>query len=212
MAVRHHHWLLRLLVVGLTCSGAGFLISLWMVRRTRGAIFERLEEVPEAEFAIVLGAPVGPEEIVQPMLEDRLRAGLALYRSKKVQKILLTGHGETARGSETRAMEQWIRKEGVPGADLQVDPGGIRTFPSLSRAAWRFGIRRAVVCTQAFHLPRALWLARAVGLDAVGLVADRQPYQNLALGRQREFFGRQLAFLEGWRAVRRQTRPGSPPR
>ncbi len=209
MAVRHHSWILRLSVVALVCSGLGFLLSFWMVRSARRAIRSRVEEVPSADAAIVLGAPVGPEEDIKPMLEDRLQAALLLYRAGKARRILLTGDGQPERGSETRAMERWMRAAGVPPGDLLVDPEGQRTLPSLSRAVSRFGIRRAVLCTQDFHLPRALWLARAVGLDAVGLIADRHPYQSLARDRRREFFGRQVAVLESWRCSTRG-RAGRP--
>jgi len=211
MAVHHHSWVLRLLVVGLTGSGLGWILSWWMVRSTRGRLLQRVEEVPAGATAIVLGAPVGLDERVKPMLEDRLQAALDLYRGGKIGRILLSGNGEPSQGSETRAMERWIRAAGVPFADLLVDPRGIRTLTSLRRAVEEFEIPRAVLCTQTFHLPRALWLSAAVGLDAVGLAADRRPYQNLPLAVQREFFGRQVAFLEAlpiaWR--RRRNRSGS---
>jgi SanA protein len=72
---------------------------------------------------------------------------------------------------EVEAMRRWLLKAGVPSDRVLVDRAGLRTFDSMVRAAAVFRVKRAVVCTQAFHLPRAVFLARRAGIDAVGLRA-----------------------------------------
>ena len=68
-------------------------------------------------------------------------------------------------------MARWLEDRGVPGEDVFLDHAGFRTLDTMQRAARVFGVRSAVICTQAFHLPRAVWLARKAGIDAVGLEA-----------------------------------------
>jgi len=73
-------------------------------------------------------------------------------------------------------MRRYVLREGVPAEDVFMDHAGFDTYDSIYRARDVFGVEGVVIVTQAFHLPRAVYTARALGLDAVGLVADRRPY------------------------------------
>jgi vancomycin permeability regulator SanA len=97
-----------------------------------------------------------------------LRAALKLLERGKVQRILVSGaHKDDY--DEAEAMRAWLVHEGVPSAQIAVDPGGLRTLDSVVRAGNFFGAKSLTVCTQAFHLPRAVFLARRAGIDALGL-------------------------------------------
>ena len=176
----------------LLASGVG-LCNAWVLRSARGRMFEHVEQVPSAPVAIVLGARVyadGPSIT----LRDRLAAALALYRAGKVQRILVSGDHRAHRYDEVNTMHAWLREQGVPDGDIFLDHAGFRTLDTMQRAARVFGVRRAVVCTQRFHLGRSLFLAEHAGIDAFGLVADRRTYRARRANLIREVGARTVAF------------------
>ena len=119
------------------------------------------------EAALVLGAaPIGPEGGPNRYFEYRLDAAALLWRAGKVRLLLLSG----APG-EPEAMRAGLVARGVPEGALRLDEDGLRTRDSLRHARNLFGQTRLIVVSQRFHLARALYLARARGLDAWGLEA-----------------------------------------
>ena len=140
---------------------------------------------PSAEVAIVLGAKVWPGGAPSSMLEDRLRTGIELYRPGRVDKLLLSGdHGQSTY-DEVNAMRQFVLYRGVPPEDVFMDHAGFSTYDTMYRARDVFQVRDALVVTQGFHLERAVYTARALGMDATGVAADLRPYLNAALRRPR---------------------------
>lgn len=183
-------------VLALAASGAGLAINLWMLRSTRAAIFLSPEDVPPRELGIVPGARVHPDGRPSPALDDRLLAAAELYHAGRVRRILVSGDGAAPEYDEVLAMRRRLEELGVPPGDVLTDRLGLRTIDTMRRAARIYGVSRAVVCTQDFHLPRSLFLARREGIDAVGLVADRRVYPREAWFRFREMAARVMAFLE----------------
>jgi SanA protein len=146
-------------------AGAG----LWVRFSTAGYLYDDARAVPSREVALVLGASVFRSGKPSPVVEDRLRACRALLEAGKVSRILVSGDHQPDQYDEVEAMRAWLRRDGVPEAKIVIDKGGQRTFDSVVRAEALFGARSVIVCTQAFHLPRAVYLARRAGIDAVGL-------------------------------------------
>lgn len=156
-----------------------------------GCLFEHVSEVRPCAVAIVPGAYVAPDGTPSHMLADRLAAALALVEAGKVTRVLVSGGPD-----EVAGMRAWLERRGV--TDLLCDPGGLRTWATMRRAA-SSGVTRAVVCTQRFHLPRSVYLARAAGIDAVGLVADGRRYRDVTYNADREACARVRALLDvGW--------------
>ena len=91
-------------------------------------------------------------------------------------------------------MQRWLRERGV--TESAAIRRGLRTWATMQRAAEVFNIGEAVVCTQRFHLPRSLYLARAAGISAVGLVADRRAYGGALYNSSRERLARMRAWLD----------------
>ncbi|MDO9020940.1 MAG: ElyC/SanA/YdcF family protein [Deltaproteobacteria bacterium] len=157
-------------VAALTAS-----VNVWV--ETRGASrIHPLDGLSDADAVIVLGARVYADGSVSPMLADRLDAALALYRAGKAPRILVSGDHGTESYDEVNAMRRYLEARGVPAAHIFMDHAGFTTYDTLYRARDVFGVRRAVVVTQRFHLTRSLFVANALGLDAEGFVADRRPY------------------------------------
>jgi SanA protein len=125
--------------------------------------------VPARDVGIVLGASVYRSGRPSPAVEDRLAAALELWRAGKIRRILVSGDHRPDVYDEADAMGRWLLRAGVAPEHLALDRAGARTWDSMVRAASVFDVKSAVVCTQAFHLPRATFLARRAGIDAVGL-------------------------------------------
>ena len=152
---------------GLVCTLAG--AAWWVRHRVRGEIYRHAAELPARDVAIVLGASVYRSGRPSPVVERRLAAALDLLRAGKIRSILVSGDHRPEVYDEADAMARWLLHAGVPAERLQLDRAGARTWDSMVRASQVFGVKSAVVCTQAFHLPRATFLARSAGIDAVGL-------------------------------------------
>jgi len=149
-------------------------------------------EVPKAPVAIVFGAGLASKGKPSPMLAERLETAMKLYRSGKVERILLSGANLTKSHDETRAMGRYALAKGVPREIILRDDAGFSTYDSCYRAKAVFGITRATLVTQRFHLPRALFIANSLGLDAVGVAADEGTRGPL-INEGRELFSRSLA-------------------
>lgn len=155
----------------------------------------RTEPLRDADAIIVLGAGIAPDGVSQ-VLGDRLETALALYRDGRAKKILLTGDHASPHYDEVAAMRKYLEARGVPSDALLLDGAGVDTFSSIARARMVYGIKSAIVVTQAFHLPRALWLARALGMEADGSEADRRAYRGAAWFQVRELISRTKAWID----------------
>jgi SanA protein len=129
-------------------------------------------DVSPAEVAIVPGALVKPDGEMSAMLADRVRQAAALWHAGKVEKILVSGDHGTWKYDEPDTMRKALVRDGVAPRDVFEDHAGFDTWATMVRARSIFGVRDAVVVTQGFHMPRALYLADAAGIDATGLTAD----------------------------------------
>jgi SanA protein len=129
-------------------------------------------EVPRAQVAIVPGALVQPDGRMSAMLRDRVERAAALWHAGKVEKILVSGDHHSWDYDEPGTMRKALVADGVAPRDVFEDHAGFDTWATMVRAKSIFGVRDAVVVTQGFHMPRALYLADAAGIDATGLTAD----------------------------------------
>lgn len=134
------------------------------------------DEAPHAQVAIVLGAGVDENGVLSAMLADRVATAVALYRAGKVSKLLMSGDHGSRDYDEVNNMRRYAEKHGVPTQDIFMDHAGFNTYDTMVRARKVFQVESALVVTQAFHLPRAVYLARSQGIDATGVSADRRPY------------------------------------
>jgi SanA protein len=153
------------------------------------------EDAPRAKVAIVLGARVYGDGTLSAMLADRLATGVALYKQGKVQKLLLSGdHGQTTY-DEVNAMRRYCLDQGVADQDIFMDHAGFGTYETMYRARDVFKVADCLVVTQGFHLPRAVYIARTLGLDATGVSADLRPYPREWRNDLREWPARVKAFF-----------------
>ncbi len=103
------------------------------------------------------------------MLADRLTGAVALYQRGKVKKLLMSGDRSGLDDDEVTAMRDYAESLGVPTADMILDYAGFSTYETCQRAKEIFGITQVVFVTQNFHLPRAVYIGRVMGIQAIGL-------------------------------------------
>jgi SanA protein len=178
-------WLSIVLLIGV---GAGSIGWQQWVKWRYGSTLYTPEEAPSARVALVLGARVYGDGRLSGMLRDRVETAIALYKAGKVDKLLMSGDNSQPDYNEPGAMVAYALQQGVAPAALQPDYGGRRTYDSCYRAKEIFQVEQLLVVTQAFHLPRALFLCSSLGLQASGVVADRRPYhpRSIAWSETRE--------------------------
>lgn len=190
-------WLLVDVAVVIVLAGLAVVVpNLIIALSAHSSIVDRVEEAPQAQVAIVLGAKVYPNGGLSPMLTDRLETGVLLYKLGRVDKLLLSGdHGQTSY-DEVNAMLRYALEHGVPDEDVFTDHAGFSTYDTMYRARDVFKVTSALVVTQKFHLARAVYTARSLGLDAIGVPADIQPYANERRFAMRDWLARVKAFFQ----------------
>jgi len=126
-------------------------------------------DVPEAPVALVLGAQVYSDGEPSPFLQARLAIAQRLLETGKVQSILVSGDHREWKYDEPGAMTRWLVRRGVPENKIAQDHAGFDTYDSCVRALKIFGVRKTIVVTQTYHLPRAIMLCRHVGVETYGV-------------------------------------------
>ena len=148
---------------------------------------------------LILGAGVLPDREPTQVLQARLDTGLELFREGKGSWFLVSGDNRASNYNEPQAMRKWLLKRAVPPGLVISDFAGRRTYDSLKRAQAVFGVTRVVIVTSDFHLPRALFLARHLGLDAYGVPASIEVSRRKRISLWfREYVARHLATWDTW--------------
>ena len=140
-----------------------------------------VEEVPNAPVAIVFGAGLWGNGKPSPVLRDRVATAADLYFQNKVEKLLMSGDNSYIDYNEPGAMTDYAIELGVPEEDIVQDYAGRRTYDTCYRAKEIFKVTDAILVTQSFHLPRAIYTCRELGLNTVGVSADLRKYHTNSL-------------------------------
>jgi SanA protein len=131
---------------------------------------------PRERAAIVFGAGLSHSGRPTPILRDRVQTAANLYFTGKVEKLLMSGGEWSYARSEPESMREYAISLGVPAEAIVLDHGGQRTYDTCYRARAVFGLDSALLVTQGFHLPRALFVCNALGLKAEGVEAANRRY------------------------------------
>lgn len=159
-------------------------------------LFRTAEEVPvegPPRVAIVFGAGAKNNQPT-PALYDRVYTAAELYKLGRVKKLLMSGDNPSEYYDEPTVMKKTAMQMGVPESDIVLDFAGRRTFDTCYRAREIFDVKNAVLVTQEFHQPRALYLCRDLGIESVGVIANRQEYLGENWWAVREF----LSIISAW--------------
>jgi SanA protein len=138
-------------------------------------------EVPPHRVAIVFGAGLWRNGTATPVLQDRVQMAANLYFAGKVERILMSGDNRFVEYNEPAVMREVALSLGVPEDAIVLDFAGRRTYDTCYRAKAIFGLTDAILVTQAFHLPRAIYECNRLGVDSVGVDADLRVYRKSSL-------------------------------
>jgi len=137
-------------------------------------------DAPAAPVAIVFGAGLQKDGSPSPVLKDRVTAAVELYKGRKVVKLLMSGDNRFIDYNEPAAMRDYALSLGVPVEDIVLDYAGRRTYDTCYRARDIFGLDEALLVTQKFHLPRAIFTCSSMGIKVNGVIADLRDYHDHA--------------------------------
>jgi SanA protein len=170
--------LLKILLF-VTVLGLFILITSRVVTRLYAhSRIHSVTDVPAQRVAIVFGAGLWRNGTATPVLEDRVQTAAALYFAGKVERLLMSGDNRFVDYNEPAVMRDLAITLGVPEEAIVLDFAGRRTYDTCYRAKVIFGLSKAILVTQAFHLPRAIYLCNQLGVDSVGVAADLRVYRN----------------------------------
>ncbi|MFJ4837286.1 vancomycin high temperature exclusion protein [Streptomyces sp. NPDC088746] len=188
---RGQRWLVQALMV--VCAVA-LAPAAWL-HTTADARVRSTADAPAREVAVVFGAGLW-EGRPSPYLAHRLDTAAELYRAGKVRALLVTGDNSRVEYDEPDAMRTYLRARGVPDGRIVSDYAGFDTWDSCVRAKKIFGVDRAVLVSQGFHIRRAIALCRSAGIDAYGVGADDVHDVTWYYGGTREVFAAGKALLD----------------
>lgn len=133
----------------------------------------------DADCILVLGSSVYGNTLA-PTVENRVLTGLALYEGGASDRLLMSGDHGKKDYDEVNSMKQYCVDKGVEPNVIFLDHAGFSTYDSMYRARDIFGVRKVIIVTQGYHLYRAVYIARALGLEAYGVVADGPDHSFLS--------------------------------
>ncbi len=184
--------ILLIILVLIILIGAPRLI---MLRHASSRVYTD-DTVASFRAAIVFGAGLTADGGPTAVLMDRVATAAKLYAAGKVEKILMSGDNRFSYYNEPGAMKDYAMQIGVPEEDIILDYAGRRTYDTCYRAKEIFQLSEAIVVTQLFHLPRALYTCSSLGLQAVGISADMRTYQDSDFWSIREIPASLIAFIQ----------------
>ena len=203
--IRRGLWVI--VVIGLSvCSLALAIMTIVnvIVKRTTEHKILAIEELAEAsnrlqemdaDCILVLGAGVRDDGSPSLMLRDRLNTSIQLYEAGICDRLLMSGDHGRVEYDEVNVMKGIAIEAGIPSEHIFMDHAGFSTYDSLYRARDIFQARKVIIVTQKYHLYRALYIARALGLEAVGVAAPGETYYGQTYREMREMAARTKDFV-----------------
>lgn len=177
-----------LLILGLSA----WVINAYVVVKAKTHTFHAADSVPVAEAVIVPGASVYRSGKLSPVLRQRMEGALRYIALHPGTKLVLSGHAIPGGYSETEAMRDFAIAGSVPPADILLDSKGRSTYVTLLNFRRASPLRRIVIVSQDYHLPRALYIARTMGFEASGLIVSEDTGGTIP---SREYFTRLKDFF-----------------
>jgi SanA protein len=167
-----------------------------------------MRELPHAPVGVILGAAILPDGSLSPVLQDRVDMAIRLYKTQMIENILVTGDNSSLAYNEVNPVRIYLLAHSIPDKDIFLDHAGFDTYSSMYRARDIFLAKDMIIVSQSFHLPRAVFIARYLGINAYGMSADNGHYlfrnyvheffadtkavMNLMVNRQPKYLGEEI--------------------
>ncbi|MGN0134840.1 MAG: vancomycin high temperature exclusion protein [Anaerotignum sp.] len=176
-----------------------FGLSSYMKNHTGERILSAEEAADmDADCILILGCGVQEDGTPSLMLGDRLETGIALYEAGAAEKLLMSGDHGRKEYDEVNTMKDFAMERGIPSEDIFMDHAGFSTYDSMYRVRDVFCAEKVIIVTQAYHLPRALYVAEKLGLEAYGVAALDVNYHGQMYRELREMLARAKDFCSAW--------------
>lgn len=185
-----------LLCIGIVC-GIGVLgIDFYVKKSTEKYVLDPANAGTGYDCILVLGCGVHGET-PSHMLEDRLLQGIELYENGASGKMIMSGDHGREGYDEVNVMKNFAMERGVPSENIFMDHAGFSTYESMYRARDIFKAEKILIVTQDYHLYRAIYDARALGLEAYGVASNPRTYAGQLYRDIREILARNKDFVYG---------------
>ena len=184
-------------VLGVATLLSVLIVNSYVVNVTKDSIITAEEAASyNADCILVLGAGVREDGTPNHMLRDRLNTGVSLYISGASDRMIMSGDHSRKDYDEVNVMKNFAIEKGIPSNAIFMDHAGFSTYDSMYRAKEIFGVEKMVIVTQEYHLYRALYIAKKLGIDAVGVSTDKNiVYRGQELRDLREIAARYKDFF-----------------
>ncbi len=194
--MKKHRIFKRILIIFLCLAIVG-VTSLFIINghvkssgKDRILTVEKAAELDDVDCIIVLGCQVKDDGSLSHMLRDRLMRGLEVYEAGAAPKLLMSGDHGREDYDEVGAMKDYAIENGVPSEDVFMDHAGFSTYETVYRAKEIFEADKVIIVTQEYHLYRALYIAKQLGVEAYGVSSDLNTYAGQSMRDFREVLAR----------------------
>ena len=173
------------------------VINTYMIESTKKSIvsIDDVESLSDIDAILVLGCKAydyGPSM----MLENRLERGTEVYKILNT-KIILSGDHSKKEYDEVNVMKDYLLERDINRSDIFLDHAGLSTYDSIYRAKNVFKANKIIIVTQYYHMSRALYIAKNLGLEAYGVIASDIPYRGIMIKNElREILARNKNFVK----------------
>ncbi len=182
------------LCIAILCGAGALGIDFYVKKSTEKYILTPENAGSGYDCILVLGCGVRGET-PSHMLEDRLLQGIELYENGASTKMLMSGDHGREHYDEVNVMKNFAVERGVASEDIFMDHAGFSTYESMYRAKEIFKAEKVLIVTQDYHLYRAIYDARALGLEAYGVASNPRSYSGQLYRDIREILARNKDFI-----------------
>lgn len=173
--------IIKIIVLLCLCLGIPvLLVNIIVLGSTRSYILnlEQAEELEDVDCVLVLGCYVRPSGVMSGMLYDRMNKGIEVYNVANTKNMIVSGDHGRDEYDEVNTMKSYALSQGLTKDNVYMDHAGFSTYESMYRAREIFAAKRIIIVTQGYHLPRAIYNARSMGMEAYGVAAADRHYGN----------------------------------
>jgi len=198
MKIKTKKILMGILLLGVVISVVFVVCANYRIdKQTEKSVFGDIESIPENKVGLLLGtSKLLKSGQLNPYFINRIIAAEELFKSGKIQNILISGDNSRKDYNEPQDMKDELIKRGIPEEKIYLDYAGFRTFDSVYRMNAIFGQNSFTIISQKFHNQRAIYIANALGLNAVGYNAKDVDTYSGSKTKLREKFARVKVFID----------------
>ena len=190
--------MIKIMIIGIIILMiAIFSLNIYVVNNTKNEIVkeENVSNIDGVDCILILGAGIWGDK-PSPMLEDRLKEGIVLYKQGTTKKIIMSGDHSREDYDEVKIMKEYAESEGVPTEDIFMDHAGFSSYDSVYRAKEIFGVQKMIIVTQKYHLYRSLYIAKKLGIEAYGIESNLRTYPGQVFREIREILARDKDYFK----------------